>query len=301
MRLPPFNPRLAVGIGICATSITAILVKSAGDIPASIIAHYRFLGALLIMIPIVLVKYRKEFRFIKPTDWITLILGGVVLATHFILWFESFQQTSVMSTVFIVGLHPVLFLIASAFIFKERFSLGTLISVFIAIIGGAIILFGDFDSSSKMFKGDLFAIGALLTLVIYYLLGHRTRKHLSLITYSTIISSVAFLTLLIYNLAKQVDMTGYAPKQWLIFVILATVPTFLGTFLFGWSLKWLKAATVSLGMLIEPIGATLLAYLILGELVSPIHWVGGTVLFFGLYLFIIGTSRKTKVTISKRD
>lgn len=301
MRLPPFNPRLAVAIAIFAASTTAIFVNLAGDIPASIIAHYHFLGALLIMIPIVFIKYSKELRSIRTSDWIMLILNGVVLAIHFNLWFGAFQQNSVMSIVFIISLHPVLLIIANAFIFKERFSLGTLISIFIALFGGSILLTGDFNRSSLLFKGDLLAIGALFTLVVYYMLGQRARQRLSLFTHLTIVYSVAFITLLAYNISNDINLISYGPKQWLLFGLLAIVPTFLGVYLFNWSLRWLRASTISLGMLFQPIVATVLAYFILNENVTPTQWVGGTILFFGLYLFIISTSRKKKVTISKRE
>jgi hypothetical protein len=68
MRLPPFNPYAAVVIGVISVSTSAVLVKLADQAPAAIIANYRLLFAVLIMSPVVLIKYRDEFRLVEKRD-----------------------------------------------------------------------------------------------------------------------------------------------------------------------------------------------------------------------------------------
>ncbi|HLS06377.1 MAG TPA: EamA family transporter, partial [Bacillota bacterium] len=89
MRLPPFNPYIAVLIGVISISTSAIFVKLASGVPASMIAFYRLFFAVLMMAPLILTKYRHELKVIKQTDWLLAIGAGVFLALHFILWFES--------------------------------------------------------------------------------------------------------------------------------------------------------------------------------------------------------------------
>src|SRR5690625_7392202 len=98
MRLPPFNPYIAVIIGAISVSTSAIFVKLANEAPAAIIANYRLLFAVIIMLPIIIMKYRHEFKLIVKKDWILSIFAGVFLAAHFILWFESLNYTSVASS-----------------------------------------------------------------------------------------------------------------------------------------------------------------------------------------------------------
>src|SRR5690625_4996679 len=102
MRLPPFNPYIAVVIGVISVSTSAILVKLATEAPAAIIANYRLLFAVIIMLPIIIVKYRHEFKMIDKKNWLLSTLAGVFLAAHFILWFESLNYTSVASSVVLV-------------------------------------------------------------------------------------------------------------------------------------------------------------------------------------------------------
>ena len=99
----------------------------------------------------------------------------------------------------------------------------------------------------------------------------------------------------------QNDFTGYPADHWLMFLGLAIIPTFLGHTLFNWALKWLSSSTISMATLFEPVGATILAYFILGETITWSQFLGGAIVLFGLYLFILSTARKTKVTIAKKN
>ncbi|MGY0693671.1 DMT family transporter [Virgibacillus sp. FSP13] len=300
MRIPPFNPYIAVVIGVIAVSTSAVLVKLANGTPAAIIANYRLLFAVIIMTPYVFFKQRHEFKLIQKKDWLLSVCAGVFLAFHFILWFESLNYTSVASSVVLVTLQPIFAFLGTYFFFKERFSQGAVISMVIALLGSIIISWGDFKISGMALFGDILALLGAITVTVYFLLGQNTRKRLSLMPYTFVVYGASSITLIIYNLIVQNPFFGYPAEHWWIFVALAVIPTFFGHTLFNWALKWLSTATISMGIVFEPIGATLLAYLILGEEVTASQWLGGTIVLFGLFLFIMSTSRKRKVTISKK-
>lgn len=300
MRLPPFNPYIAVVIGVISVSTSAVLVKLADQAPAAIIANYRLLFAVILMMPIILMKYRHEFRFISSKDWILALVSGVFLATHFILWFESLNYTSVASSVVLVTLQPIFAFIGTYLFFNERFSSGALISMFIALFGSFIISWGDFQLSGMALFGDILALLGAVTITVYFLLGQKARKRLSLMTYTFIVYGIGAITLTLYNVFTQSSFIGYPADHWWIFIALAIIPTFLGHSLFNWALRWLSTATISMGIVFEPIGATILAYFILDEQVTASQWLGGTIVLFGLFLFILSTSRKRKVTISSK-
>lgn len=298
MRFPPFNPYIAVIIGIIAFSVSAILVKLASGVPAAIIANYRLLFAALIMAPYVIIKHRHQFKTIKRNDWILSAVSAAFLALHFILWFESLNYTSVTSSVVLVTLQPIFVFIGTYLLFQERFSSGVIISVAITLFGSAIISWGDYQLNQLALIGDLLAIGGAIAVTAYFLCGHQLRRSLSLSTYMFIVYSMSSFMLIIYNLFLNNSFTGYSSTQWLIFLALAIFPTFFGHFLFNWALKWLNTSTISLAIIFEPIGATILAYFILGESVTDFQWLGGTIVIFGFFLFVMSTTRKRKVTIS---
>jgi drug/metabolite transporter (DMT)-like permease len=300
MRVPPFNPYIAIVIGVLSVSTSAVLVKLAGNAPAAIIANYRLLLAVLLMTPIMILKYRHEFKLITKKDWFLSSLAGIFLAFHFILWFESLNYTSVASSVVLVTLQPIFAFLGTYLFFKERFSAGAIISMVIALLGSVIISWGDFQVSGMALFGDILAFIAAIAVTAYFLLGQNARKRLSLMTYTYVVYGVSSITLILYNLLLQNPFFGYSTDYWLVFLALAVIPTFFGHTLFNWALKWLSTSTISMAIVFEPIGASVLAYFVLGEKITWSQWLGGTIVIFGLFLFIMSTTRKANVTLHKR-
>ncbi|PAV30703.1 EamA family transporter [Virgibacillus profundi] len=300
MRFPPFNPYLAVVIGVISVSISAVLVKLADTAPAGITAMYRLLFAVIIMSPIILMKYRHEFKLITKKDWLLSIFAGVFLAFHFIFWFESLNYTSVASSTVLVSLQPIFAFLGTYLFFKERFSSGAVISMIITLFGSFIISWGDFQIGGMALFGDVLALLGAITMTVYFLFGQNVRRNLSLMTYTFIVYGVSSITLILYNIVLQNPFIGYPADNWWIFLALAIIPTFFGHTLFNWALKWLSASTISMGIVFEPVGATVLAYVILQETITWSQLLGGAIVIFGLYLFILSTSRKSAVTISEK-
>ncbi len=121
MNKPSVHPSIAISIGVIAVSTAAVLVKLAETAPASIIANYRLLLAVLIMSPYVLIKHRSDLAAISRKDWLLAALAGVFLAFHFIFWFESLNYTSVASSVVLVTLQPIFAFLGTFLFFQERF------------------------------------------------------------------------------------------------------------------------------------------------------------------------------------
>lgn len=300
MRLPPFNPKLAIAIGVAAVSLTAVLVKLADHAPASIIANYRLLIAAIALIPFVLLHHRKDMKQLKSSSWALLAACGVLLAIHLTLFYESLHHTSVASAASLVVLQPIAVLLLGLFMSREKFSQGAAISITIALIGILIILIGDYMLGGSNFYGDVLALASMVILAVYYTLGQRVRMYLNLLSYTFFVYVFGGIILLLFNLGFSNSFTGFGTQAWLSIITLALVPTFLGYSLFNWALKWIQAQTVQTGMIFEPVVAVVLAFFILHEHVTGTQLLGGAVILFGLFLFIMSTARKPKVTISKK-
>ncbi|PKR77016.1 EamA family transporter [Halalkalibacillus sediminis] len=290
------TPYLAVVIGVLSVSTAAIFVRLA-DAPASIIANYRLLLAVLIMLPYILWRNRSEFKDISKKDWMYSLAAGVFLAMHFILWFESLNYTSVASSVVLVTTQPIFAFLGAYLFFKEKFTSGAVLSMLIAFTGSVIISWGDFQISGLALFGNFLALMGAITVTGYFLFGQNVRKRLSLMTYTFVVYGISSVTLIIYNVIMREPFVGYSVDTWIYFLALAIIPTFLGHTLFNWSLKWISASTITTGILFEPIGASILAYFVLDELVTWPQFLGGSIVIFGLMLFIISTSKKRKVKV----
>ncbi len=77
---------------------------------------------------------------------------------------------------------------------------------------------------------------------------------------------------------------GYAAVTYLMFLLLAVGPQLIGHSSINWALGHLSAPFVSVAILGEPVGATVLAFLLLGEAPAPATLAGGALILAGVYL-----------------
>jgi drug/metabolite transporter (DMT)-like permease len=114
--------------------------------------------------------------------------------------------------------------------------------------------------------------------------GRKLRAKLSLLPYVFVVYSMAAVVLLAMMTAAGEKLVGYSPKIYLWFLLLALVPQLLGHTLFNWALKYAPASFVSVTLLGEPIGSTILAVLLFGEIPGAIKIVGAAFLLAGIWL-----------------
>ena len=286
MEKPGINPYIPIMVGVISVALSAIFVKMA-TADAGVIAFYRMLFSVLLMLPIFLLKYRREVLILSKRDWIFSAIAGVFLGFHFIFWFESLNYTSVASSTVLVTLQPIFAFVGTYFFFKEKLAFKTILSAVIAIMGSVIISWGDFQLSGTAFYGDILALIGCALITAYLLFGQDVRKRLSLITYTFIVYSVSTVTLFIYVVIQGESFGPHPGADWFWFFMLALIPNLLGHTLFNWSLRWVSTNVLSIAILFEPVGASILAYYVFNETLSSSQIVGGLIVITGILLFVI--------------
>lgn len=276
-------------IGIIAISFSSIFVRWS-DAPASIVAMYRLLITNVIMLPF-LWNYRQEFTRIKLKDWARTAMSGIALGLHFLFWMDSLWYTTVASSTAILTLEPIFVLVGAFLLHGVRASRSSLIAMCIAIVGAICIGWGDFQFSGQALKGDVLSFIGTIAVAWHMLLGKSLREHISAYVYSFLVFLFAGLTLAVTNVYKGVSFTGYPLKEWGIFFLLAIVSTIFGHYVFNWLLKYMKASSVSMTVLGEPLGASILAYFLLGETITTMQLLAGCLLLIGVALFLRGNEK----------
>ncbi|TWT24427.1 DMT family transporter [Planomicrobium sp. CPCC 101110] len=299
MEKPAIHPYIPIIIGVFSVALSAIFVKMTSA-DAGVIAFYRMLFSIVIMSPLFLWRYTHEIKKLSKRDWYFTAIAGIFLAFHFILWFESLNYTSVASSTVLVTLQPLFAFAGTYFFFKEKISIKALISGGITIFGSVLIGYGDFKISGTALFGDMLALIACALITVYLLFGQNVRKRLSLITYTFVVYSVSTITLFFYIIAKGESFGPYPASEWFWFLLLAIVPNLLGHTLFNWSLKWVSTNVISIAILFEPVGAAVLAFFILGELLSISQIIGGTIVIMGIVLFITDYGKIKSYIFKKR-
>ncbi len=287
---PPVPVPLLMIIGIVAVSFSSIFIKWSAA-PASVQGMYRLLFTSLLMLPFAR-PYSGAAFALRKKDWLMLGLSGTMLALHFLLWMGSLKYTSVASSTMIMALEPVFIMLGAYFLYKERTALSALLGMAIAIGGVLFIGWGDVGISADNLKGDLLSIGGTAAVAVHMLIGQKLVVRMPSYLYSLIVFLSAVIVFAIYNLFMGVPFFNYPARDWGIFVLLAVVPTVFGHILFNWLLQYVSATTVSMNILGEPVGASILAYLLLGEQLRALQWAGGVLVMFGLVVYLYGGRKK---------
>jgi len=288
---PRLNPYLAVLLGVVAVSFAGILTRLATAPPLAI-AFYRISFTALLLLPLALRRTnRAELRTVSGQDLALALLSGASLALHFTVWNTSLHYTSVASATVLVTMQPLFVVGLGLVLFKERLGAQGVAGAVLTVAGSMVIGAGDFRIGGPALWGDLLAFSGAFFLAMYVLIGRSLRMRLSLISYVTLVYGSASLVLLIFMAIARTPLFPYPSLDWLLFLALAVIPTIFGHTVFNWALRYVKAAVVSVSILGEPVGATILAMLILGEKPGLPQLLGGLVIITGLFLFITATGR----------
>lgn len=286
---PLINLYLAILIGVLAAASSSIFTKLA-EAPPMIIAFYRLFFTMLVLTPFVIKSGLKQIKEINRKDFGLACLAGVFLALHFSFWITSLNYTSIASSTVLVTLQP-LFVISGGYLFyKERITPRGVLGAAMALGGSILIGVGDFQIGGKALLGDALAFAGAFFVAGYVLIGRGLRDRLSLLPYVYVVYGATAVTLLMGNLITFRDpLFPYSRLTWLWFLALALIPTIMGHTVFNWALRYVKAAVVSVSILGEPVGATILAYFIFGQTPGTLQLAGGLVILAGLTIFISST------------
>lgn len=270
--------------GVAAVSTAAVLIREA-EAPALVIAAYRLSFASLPLLALACLKRRQPLP--AGTDRrVLLLVSGVTLALHFAFWVASVKQTSVVTASVLVTTTPLFVALASGPLLAERPPPILWTGLAVAAAGSLLMVSEDFGAGGDTLQGDAFALLGAVFGAGYFLAGRRLLSGGSTgwLEYVTVAYSTAAICLLGLALISGASLAGYPAETYGIFALLALVPQLIGHTAVNRSLSRLPAVAVSLAVMGEPVGATLLAAGLLGEEPTFVQVAGGLLVLFGVYL-----------------
>ncbi|QAY65978.1 DMT family transporter [Paenibacillus protaetiae] len=275
-----------------AISFAPILVRYS-DAPVSVQGMYRMLFTFLLMLPFSR-KQLPAVRNVSVKNWLLLVLAGLFLGLHFLLWMASLNYTSIASSTIILSLEPVLVMAGAYFIYKDRSSRKAVLGMLIALVGAVGIGFGDIGLSHRAFMGDFLSLLSAVAIAVNMLIAKKIMEQVPAYLYSWVVFGITFCFFAGYNLVQGIPFGGYPSKDWVLFLLLAIVPTVFGHLIFNWLLTYVKAATVSMSVLAEPVGSSILAIFLFGEMISSFQLAGGALIIIGLLLYLRSEQSEAK-------
>lgn len=277
------KPYITLFAGVLAVSFAAIFIRLA-DAPPLVIATYRLAIASIVLIPIAATKSRQSLNKLSRHDILLMLLSSVLVALHFGLWITSLSYTSIASSVVLVTAHPAFVAVFSYFLWGERANKLTIGGIVIAFIGVILVNYGGFAFGSRAVLGDLLALIAGFAMGAYLIIGRQLRTRIDILSYLTILYTCSAVILLIATVCFGYNLFGYSATTYVMMILLALVPQLIGHSTLNLAVRLIPVIFVSVAILGEPVGATILGYLILGEAPTANEIAGGLLILGGIFL-----------------
>lgn len=277
---------LLMTVGVLAVSLSGPLM-AAMVVPPLAIAFWRNALATTLLAPAALTTRRAEVASLGPFQLRLVSLSGLALAVHFGTWVTSLTLTSVASATAIVCLQMA-WVVAWQMLHGERFPAGVVLGLVVSFAGVLVVSGVDFSLSLRALAGDLLALVGGMASAAYMLVGSRARRTVSTTTYTFVCYGTCSAVLAIGSLVAGQDLVGYDVGQWLLLVGVTLTAQLLGHSVFNHLLATTSPVLVSLALLLEVPGASLIAALLLGQYPPSGAVAGLLVILAGMTTVVLG-------------
>ncbi|WP_255198870.1 DMT family transporter [Halorarius litoreus] len=273
----------ALVVAVVAVSTSAILIRLS-DAPKGPMAFWRVTFTLLLLAPLAW-RERTSLAKLGRGDAISAGFAGLALAAHFVSWFESVDRTTVAASVTLVTTQPAFVAVGAALLLDESIDRRTVAGIVVALAGAGLMSLGaEQGSAPEPLLGNLLALAGAVLAGAYVLAGRSVRQRVALLPYVTVVYSVCAVTLLGYVLLLGDPIVDYPGHEWLLFLGMAIGPGVFGHTVINWALEHVESSVVSVSLVGEPVGSTLLALVILSEVPGTVTVLGGAVVLTGIYV-----------------
>ncbi len=280
----PYLALTIAGLSIPWASIFARLANA----PSPVIALWRTVISSIILLISSITDSNGRCTLIRALnntkDHVLIIVSGIMLALHLALWVESLFLLPVAISVIIVDTYPLISVIIDYKIFRTKPSSLQVIGITIAFTSIVLLTLSTGIEGIVHPLGLVFAFTASLCAAVYFSIGRHLRRNYPTTVYAGLVYGYASLTLLFYCISLGYKLTEYSITTWFYFLMFAIIPMLGGHTMINYALRYVKLSSAISIVLVEPIGASILAAIVLSELISPLNYLLLLFVVTGIYL-----------------
>jgi drug/metabolite transporter (DMT)-like permease len=270
----------ALAFGVVCIACSAIFVKIAA-LPGPTSAFYRVLFAAVVAVPGCLLKRppRPSLNAILFT-----VAGGIFFAIELVLWQVALLATSAANATLLVNLAPAWVGLGALFLFRERLGSYFWGGLVIAFIGMSLVVSGGARQLANFNYGDILAIGGSFFYALYLLVTQRVRANMDTLTFLALSITSSVVILLATCLVLGAPLSGFNTRAWMSLAALGLFSHLGGYLAINFALGHLRASSVSVSLLGQPVITALISIPLLGEFLNVQQILGGTIVLVGIYL-----------------
>ncbi len=232
---------------------------------------------------------RNQVRRLSGREVRLSLAAGGLLALHFAAWVPSVSFTSVASSVALVSTMPVW----SAVLDRRR---GDAVPArawggIVLAVGGVVVLTGvDVSVSARALFGDLLALAGGVFAALYVHAGAEVRRTVTTSIYVSVCYAVAAAVLLVICLVAGQELVGYPASTWLALLAITAGPQLLGHTVVNRVLATTGPTVVSIMILLEVVGATILAWVLFDEAPPLLAYPAAAMILAGVAAVVLARS-----------
>lgn len=271
--------RLSYGMYILSMLIfgtNGILVHHISLASSQIILMRTLIGGLLLTL-IVLLRGGFDRAGIRA-DLLPLLLGGSVLGLNWVALFEAYRQLNVSLATLIYYVGPILVLLFSPLLFREKLNSRKITSVvFVAV--GLVCISGSIALRGMSMRGLLTAVVSALFYAAVIIFNKRI-THTGGLQTAALELDIAFVIVLIYMmLTVGPPHPAVSDIPWI--AVIGLVNTGLAYLLYFSGLQKLPAQSAALISYVDPVSALVFSALFLHETMTPVQILGAVLIIGG--------------------
>lgn len=258
-------------------------------LPSGIIASFRGISGAVVILAVMHITGRKvDFKTVKKKLPV-LLASGVAIGFNWILLFEAYRFTGIPVATVCYYTAPIIVVIASGFVFKEKLRAKQIICVFIALTGVALVS-GVFQSDNSKLTGVLCGLGAA-GLYASVMIMNKFMGNVEVYERTVIqLASAGFVVLPYALFTKGVISVDY--KSLILLVVVGIVHTGFAYLLYFGAIKKLKSQTAAILSYIDPASAIILSSIVFVQLPTIYELVGVVLIMSAAILSEIRKNKK---------
>jgi drug/metabolite transporter (DMT)-like permease len=283
------NSQLALNAllgGVIAIGFVPIFVRLS-QVGPSATAFWRLAISLPVFWGWMVLEKRRQPSIRRPAsaaDYRRLALAGLFFAADLTIWHWSINLTSVANSTLLANFAPIFVALGGWLIYGQRVNLRFILGMCTALAGSILLVGTSFSLSAGHLLGDVLGLVAAFFYAAYLLSIKRLRDDFSTPTIMAWSALASCVVLLPVTLLSGEALLPPSAAGWLVLLGLALFSHVGGHGLITFALAHLPAAFSSVVLLLQPVEATFLAYLILGEPVAAAQVIGGALALTGIFI-----------------
>ena len=259
------------------------------DIPPIAMGFWRWAIALAILLPFAAPELKSKWRVVSA-NWRTLTLLGLLGAVVFnTLIYVGLQYTAATNGVLFNSISPILIILLSWVIARERISTLQTCGVLLSLVGVlAIVARGDFAALAAFHfnRGDMWLIAAMLLWATYTIVLRRRPPELSAMGFLAAMLLFSLPFLLPFYLWEFGERGGFSlnPATVAALAYYGTIPSIVAYLFWNRGVAQVGPNKAGLFVHLMPVFGALLSVIFLGERLFAYHYAGAALIFGGIYL-----------------